>query len=323
MRQNRKIICVLLAVMMTACWMLTACKKTHNDGLTDEETVDMADVFLNSMQKSDPAQDDEFNILLVGNSGFYYFIDELYGLLKSAGIKANVCNLYVGSSTLSQHWNWLKAGEAKYQYRVADDNGCSMTADVALTYGIKQHNWDVIGLCDGSVADHRKGPAQRVVDARDEYLNGLLGYFRKEFPMTKLYWQQNSAYQVGYNKSFLVTSFEDQQADCKVYRDIAKLVSQRYDIGWVPRGDAAQLARENPVVGDVLTARIGVNDGLGDLYHDGDIGGGQYLTASVWFEVLTGESCVGNTFRPDYALSEDKITALQKAAHEAVLNMNK
>ena len=140
--------------------------------------------------------------------------------------------------------------------------------------------------------------------------------------MTKLFWQQSSAYQIGYNKSFMITSFADQQTDCMVYRDIAKLVSERYNIGWVPRGDAAQIARANPVIGDVLTARLGVNGNLGDMYHDGDIGGGQYLTASVWFEILTGRSCIGNTYRPDYELSEEKIAALQQAAHEAVAKMN-
>lgn len=49
-----------------------------------------------------------------------------------------------------------------------------------------------------------------------------------------------------------------------------------------------------------------------------DIGGGQYLNACVWFETLSGLSCLGNTFRPDYELSETLIEVLQQAAHEAV-----
>ena len=279
-------------------------------------------MFANSIQKNDPAQDDVYNVLLFGNSGLYYIIEELYGLAEAAGINMRVTNMYVGSSTLQQHWNWLHTGEPKYQYRVMDDSGFSQTADVTFTYGIEKENWDVIGICDGGMADHRKGPAERVVSERDEYLTGLLGYFRQEFPMTKLYWQQSSAYQVGYNKSFTIASFSDQQIDCLVYRDIAKLVSERYDIGWVPRGDAAQIARANPIVGDNLTARKGINGDLGDMYHDGDIGGGQYLSACVWFEILTGQSCIGNTYRPDYELSEEKISVLQQAAHDAVANMN-
>jgi hypothetical protein len=51
------------------------------------------------------------------------------------------------------------------------------------------------------------------------------------------------------------------------------------------------------------------------------VGGGQYLNACVWFEVITGKSCVGNSFRPDYALSAEKVEVLQQAAHQAVEDM--
>ena len=40
----------------------------------------------NIMQKSDPAQADELNILMIGNSHCYYYVEELYGLAKAAGI---------------------------------------------------------------------------------------------------------------------------------------------------------------------------------------------------------------------------------------------
>ena len=71
-----------------------------------------------------------------------------------------------------------------------------------------------------------------------------------------------------------------------------------------------------------LCARTSVNNGEGDYYHDGDIGGGQYLNACVWFEVITGQSCVGNTYRPDYVLDTDiTYEALQQAAHQAVQSL--
>jgi hypothetical protein len=38
----------------------------------------------------------------------------------------------------------------------------------------------------------------------------------------------------------------------------------------------------------------------------------------VWFEILTGQSPVGNTYVPSYDLSKEKIEILQKIAHEAV-----
>jgi hypothetical protein len=80
---------------------------------------------------------------------------------------------------------------------------------------------------------------------------------------------------------------------------------------------------------DNLCARIGKGqNNEGDYYHDGDWGGGQYLTACVWFECLTGQSCIGNTYRPEYtaagqdlSLSEDLVQSLQEAAHAAVAQM--
>ena len=74
-----------------------------------------------------------------------------------------------------------------------------------------------------------------------------------------------------------------------------------------------------------LCSRIKKGGFIDDFTHDGDIGGGQYLNACVWFETLTGKSCIGNAFRPKYTynekeitLSEEKIRILQNAAHEAV-----
>ena len=34
------------------------------------------------------------------------------------------------------------------------------------------------------------------------------------------------------------------------------------------------------------------------------------------------KSCVGNTWRPPYDLNEEKIAAMQEAAHQAVANLN-
>jgi hypothetical protein len=64
-----------------------------------------------------------------------------------------------------------------------------------------------------------------------------------------------------------------------------------------------------------------------DLSHDGDIGGGQYLNACVYFEVLTHKSVLNNTYVPSYlhetagiqfTFTKERIAALQNAAHQAV-----
>ncbi len=100
------------------------------------------------------------------------------------------------------------------------------------------------------------------------------------------------------------------------YNNIKKTcytVSESTGVPMIPCGDAWQIARYSDVIMDQLCNRGSRSDG----YHDGEEGGGQYLNACVWYEMLVGD-CRGNTWRPSYNLSEEKIEVLQNAAHQAV-----
>lgn len=314
-------ICMLLILVLTF-GLLSGCGKQETPATGTQKEEPPVNIFENSMQKSDPSEDAVFNVLLIGNSGCYYYVEELHGIAAADGISMTVCNLYYNGATVMQHWNWLQNGNANCDFFVTDEGGRVKTEGADIMYSLKQRNWDAIGMCDGGQAKIRIATPEQILEERGTALKGLYDLYRKEFPMSKLYWQACCPYEVGYNKSFAITSYEDQQKDNALFREQAKLISKELGINWVPRGDAAQLARANPATGDNLTARIGINGNQGDFYHDGDIGGGQYLTACVWYEVLTGNSCLGNTWRPPYELSEEKIEALQQAAHEAVANMN-
>ncbi len=94
------------------------------------------------------------------------------------------------------------------------------------------------------------------------------------------------------------------------------------EVSRIPAGDAWQVIRAWDKVNgtDYGQGLCGTEEKgyWGDGSHEGDIGGGQYLSACVYFETLTRLDCRGNTWRPAYTLSEDMITLLQNAAHEAV-----
>ena len=75
------------------------------------------------MQDYDPAQDDVINVLMIGNSFCYYFVEELYGVAAAAGVNMKVCNVYYSGCKLNQHWTWWKTGESNYQYFETDANG--------------------------------------------------------------------------------------------------------------------------------------------------------------------------------------------------------
>lgn len=337
----KRSICLLFAffILLTGCQSAvqptdtqsTTTSQTENtvlpESTTPATTPPTTEAPMDIYQTSDPTQDDVLNILLVGNSGCYYYVEELYGMLEAAGKKANVCNVYYDGCRLQQHWVWLQSGESKYQYFITNENGRVKTEGVGLEWCLQQQNWDVIALAPGGQADLRTNTVEISIEKRHTYLFGLYGYFREQFPYAKLLWQQPSAYQVGYARSFNITSIEDQRKDVKIFRELSVAISERYNVGWVPRGDAAMLVREGGY--DNLCARLGKgNNNEGDFYHDGDWGGGQYLTACVWYEVLTGLSCADNPYRPEYlhqgisyTLSDELVQLIQQSAHTAITQM--
>jgi tRNA dimethylallyltransferase len=53
-----------------------------------------------------PEEDDVIDILMVGNSFCYYYVEELAGIAAAAGVKMRVCNVYYSGCKMSQHYNW-------------------------------------------------------------------------------------------------------------------------------------------------------------------------------------------------------------------------
>ncbi len=190
-------------------------------------------------------------------------------------------------------------------------------------------NWDVISL-----QQHFSPLTALTYEAASKsigtYPNTIFKYIRNSIPAaetSKFYWFQTWSYQVGYQAPAgrnpadypdeeKVLSTATQTTGYENIRKVSHEIAESCGIDLIPSGDAWQIARANPAVGDILCNKA---DGtFGDFYHDGEAGG-QYLNACVWFEVLTKKSCIGNTFRPHYGIDEQVVEALQQAAHEAVL----
>ncbi|MBR5295338.1 MAG: DUF4886 domain-containing protein, partial [Clostridia bacterium] len=198
---------------------------------------------------------------------------------------------------------------------------------VNLEYCLSKANWDFISLqqhFDPSVAEFYDDSLETCTP----YAEQLVNLLRKQFPKSEILWHQTWGYEVGYQgpagsdpasieENKKVLSIEKQTACYESVRDVSLKLCEDLSLKRIPSGDAWQIARQNKLIGDTLCNSISKND----KYHDGDIGGGQYLNACVWFEILTDKSCIGNTWRPDYDLSEEKIVALQEAAHRAIEEM--
>jgi hypothetical protein len=310
-------LCRLLTLFLVPTLLLSGCTGAPPAETQPDTTQDL---YKNAYHKKDPAADDTLYILTAAASNSHYFTDELYGMLAAAGIKAKVCNLMKDSTGINAFYAHWQKDERVFQLITHDENGKSVMEGVGFEDVLKLYNWDIFNMQEGS-APHRTTTPEKAAQDRQVAHSELVAHIREVLPKAKLFYQEIWSYDLGFDRfDYQMTSKEQQldfSARIKQYTDI---VCKEFDLDTIPCGSAWVIARESELLQN-MCARLSVNNGEGDYYHDGDIGGGQYLNACVWFETLTGQSCIGNTFRPDYELSEEKIALLQQAAHQAVANL--
>ena len=276
--------------------------------------------------------DGVIDVLMIGNSFCFFYVEELEAMARAAGVSMRVCNVYYGGCTLNQHYTWWKNDERNYSFYVTEDGVRTGTSDVGLEWCLAQGDWDVISLQQVSSGMLTK-TAQEHLAETSAIRKELYDYLKEQFPEADVYWHQIWSYQLGYDRNgFQMDSTEKQQLIADRNRDFAIGVCEENGVKRINSGEAWQYYRENYVgtngLTDTLCARLSSNSGKGDDYHDGDVGGGQLLNACVWYEVLTGKDCRENTYRPTYTyggktytLDETLVKALQESAHQAVADL--
>jgi len=296
-------------------------------------------VFPTDEPLSRPARKENIvNILVIGNSCAYYFMDELEGMASAAGLQVNVYNAYYSLSSGNQvdaHWANLtiyKNDSDKNTYKffkTAKGDRQQLGKSITLQGAISYTDWDVI-IMNESVRPRKCDTYAAMYKNTVEDAKRIYDYLKSEHPNAALFWYQGFSYEIGWTASNdeteYMTTLERQAENHKNIQTASKLICQQNEIGLVPVGDAWQLARENPVFGQHLTERWLGGKHLEDHYHDGE-SGGQYLNACVFFEIIFQKSCVGNAFFPqaggelEHALTPEKVAQLQKIAHQAVASV--
>ena len=262
-----------------------------------------------------PADDGVIDLLMVGHSFCYYYVEELYHLAKAAGVSIRVCNLYYSGRPLSTHYDRWINGVSDYQlFEISDDTGGVRVgqANMGLESALAKYEWDYISLQAGTSGLLDSG-AQGLFDSNKLYWESLLDYFIEQFPNARIGWHQSWANQANeYGKETSNLTPENQTKWADLIDEYGILVTDYYNkpagktvVQRINTGRAWQYCREDGY--DYLCARLGKTNSdvahAGDGYHDGDIGGAQYLNACVWFEILTGRSVVGNPYVPEYKTS--------------------
>lgn len=249
-----------------------------------------------------PEEDDVIDILMIGSSFCTYYVQELWEIANAAGLKVRVCNVYYSGCPLSKYYTDWVNGDAAYQfYETTGPERTSFPGSKTLEWCLAQGEWDVISMQEYT-GNIRNDTAEAHLEKTDLYTDTLFPYISSEFPNAKFYFHQTWSFQKGYDRNgYTVTTAAKQAEDTYNQQQFALGLLRKYGDpatsgvagsefqcmdGRVPTGEAWQLVRDGwggyaPY--DDLCKRTGTASNLGDYYHDGDLGGGQYLNALTWF----------------------------------------
>ena len=340
----KRIFSLALALCLL-CGLLGACANN---------TVKETEPTMQTQDKNHPGNDDTLSILMVGNSFCYYYVEELYGLLMAnpdpdrGYSNVQIFNLYYSGCNLNQHYNWWQEDAANYQLFKTDVNGRVEMAPVkewTLKNALNQGKWDYISL-QGTVSggSYAADDLSALCASITELAKPLLDFFHEQHPHAQLLWHRTWPFEVGrisgelvYDEALLEKYNIGMQKVCD-YLCGEFAAQQPYDLTMVNSGAAWPIARQENAKLETsflpeggLCARLGIrnektfpylpgNVNAGDGYHEGDIGGGQFLNACVWYETLTGQSCFDNPYKPDltngkYEISDELAALLRNAAH--------
>ncbi|HEY3319656.1 MAG TPA: DUF4886 domain-containing protein [Planctomycetota bacterium] len=272
-------------------------------------------------------------LLTVGNSFSQNATRNLAAIAEAAGDKLVHRQAPIGGGSMAQHWDKVLRYEKDPQ-------------DKQATYGAKSlkqmleaEEFDFVTIQQYSFISHD-------VSTYRPYARNLFDFIKKLQPKAEVLVHQTWAYRRD-DPRFAKKSGKPDQPDSqqamyelltKAYETIAAELGTRI----IPVGDAFFLADNDPVLGfkpdetfekakaeypalpkDQHSLHAGYKwsskDGTHTLGFDGHHANvaGEYLGGCVFYEVLFGESVVGNRFHPK-DIDPDYARFLQETAHKAV-----
>lgn len=252
-------------------------------------------------------QADTLKVLAIGNSFSEDAIEQhLSPLVRAEGVKAIICNMYIGGCSIERHVKNLRGDIPDYRYRKFDADGKMTEAwGYTLEKVLAEEEWDYISL--QQVSQDSGMPESYAL------LPELVEFVKARVPEDAvIMFHQTWAYAPGSNHGGFVNYDRDQM---KMYEAIVRTVSQEAPkVGIdliIPSGTAVQNAR---------TSALG-----SDLTRDGfhlSFTHGRYIAACTWLEAVFGVNPEGNTYCPE-GMTAEECRLAQKAAHKAVRKPSK
>lgn len=304
----------LLRIVVLALWLVL-----HGEGRS---------------QQPAPAKAKTVRLLTVGNSFSQNATRYLNDLAKAKGHTLIHRPLVIGGASMEVHWDKAQLHEKS----PTDAKG--LYGKKSLSQELASDAWDYVTIQQASIKSHNLATYR-------PFARQLYDYIKKAAPKAEILVHQTWAYRVDdprFAKPSKTPGEPATQKDMydgltKAYQTIADELGARL----IPVGAAMYLADTNatwrykpdkkfdsknampPALPDQTHSlhvgwRWGTGkDGKKSLTMDGHhaSAAGQYLGACVFYEVLFGESVVGNTFVPK-ELDRDYARFLQETAHQAV-----
>jgi hypothetical protein len=274
-------------------------------------------------------------LLTIGNSFSANATHYLGDLANAAGDKLIHRPLVIGGAAFDVHWARVEKFEADPK-----DKAGQYTSGRSLQQELQSEKWDYITIQQSSIKSHD-------LSTYEPYARQLRDYVKKYAPGAELLIHETWPYRVD-DPRFSVK--EPKPGEPKTQADMYEGLRNSYratakELGLrlLPVGDAFNLANTDPAWGyqppaspkpseykhpDLPPQTHSLNKGyawkadatgkqtLGIDGHHANTAG-EYLGGCVWFEVLFGQSVVGNSYRPP-GLSAEDAAYLQKTAHRAV-----
>lgn len=252
----------------------------------------------------DPEDDGSIRILAIGNSFSEDALEEhLYGLFNAAEITATIGNLYIGGASFRNHEGNIRQNAGAYSYRKINRDGeKTTTAGYTIHRALSEENWTHVSFQEVS-------QYSGLYDTVQTYFPFVYDYVtpRAKNPEVKFLLHQTWAYAQNSNHTGFANYDNDQTKMYKAIVDAVHRAKDLVDIDLVvPAGTAIQNVRTS-IVGDNVTR---------DGYHLNS-GIGRYTAACVWFEAITGQSVIGNAYKPA-GMSDYEAEIAQNAAHTAI-----
>lgn len=276
-------------------------------------------------------------LLTIGNSFSANATHYLGDLAKAGGHTLIHQPLVIGGASFQVHAEKAQKHEADPK-----DKAGLYTSGRGLKENLELQKWDYVTIQQASIKSHDFTTYQ-------PYAGWLRDYIAKHAPQAKLLVHETWEYRKDDPRFSKPGDLKSQEEMYTSLRAAYDKIAAEFGARIIPTGDAFHLADTDPswayqtdttfnpkaakqpeLPNQTHSLHVGwrwakpKNGGKIALGMDGHHANmaGEYLGACVWYEVLFGESAVGNTFMPK-GLNPTDARFLQETAHRAVIERTK